>query len=583
DVAPDYFYDETKRDVTIKQNGTHYQYEYKIINGKTYVEFFVDLASVRCANNDNFKMFVYALHDTEDSGTAMGKYAKLYYPSLKTEEQKVQNLFWVTDYNSYGTDIKYGAGAGDVEKTRVLDNIGIIFDNFKDYNTAANEYKWWYQVCFKKIGDNQYKVAAIQPSQGELEGNNIAKLPEKPEGTGTYLWYAMNTGDYYSANYWQNGNHKLLAPLDKRNYMATEAFTQLKKWRIGDVVEFNFDFDDIKTERTVISYDGRMYNVDNATQMNVLEPRKVTTSEPTIQDVGHTRGQYVKFVIENDNMTWLAELAVYAANGTTDYAISNRENISHTGTSNLDSRYKDLTQLVDGNVQTNGGALQTYANTEFVGMSAGTHEFTIKLTDCYDIHRFAVSYNDNPMSMYGIGIPESIKAYVSFDGVNWTYATDIPIKSSALTSSAGNMTMRFEESFVYSSGANAEAYYSPFTVTRTFSDESMKEFYARRNAFMPTFEKYGIYTDWMYGTTTRIVSAAHIAPDVVKIDGLINDTGWSADKWIKADATVNATNDGANIKSQHQIRTDGEYLYVSALVDSANPELTMWFNYNNGE
>ncbi|MBQ4316956.1 MAG: hypothetical protein IJC20_01790, partial [Clostridia bacterium] len=47
--------------------------------------------------------------------------------------------------------------------------------------------------------------------------------------------------------------------------------------------------------------------------------------------------------------------------------------------------------------------------------------------------------------------------------------------------------------------------------------------------------------------------------------------------------TVNATNDGANIKSQHQIRTDGEYLYVSALVDSANPELTMWFNYNNGE
>ncbi|MBQ4317261.1 MAG: hypothetical protein IJC20_03340, partial [Clostridia bacterium] len=590
DVAPDYFYNGSS--YTTKINGTHYQYDYKIINGTTYVEFFIDLASVRCANTD-FKMFVYAQHDTKAGGTAQGEYAKLYYPKLKTDNQEVQNLFWVTDYNTYGDDLRYGAGAGTTTKERVLDNIGIIFDDYSKYDSSAGEYKWWYQICFKSMGGGKYKVVQMldtQPDALEKKDANgnlipLEKLKQAPDGTGTYLWYAMNTGDYYSKYYITTNNHKLLAPLDKTNYMATEAREQFKNWRIGDIVEFNFDYKTVTTPRTVIRYEGRMYETDDPDAIKIINSNKIVATDPCVQDVGHTRGRYVKYVIERAGLTWIGELAAYDANNALLTSGKTVTNLTNTTATN--DYAKDLTVLTDGSVRSGKNKYTTSGY--YVGLSNGAtkHELRVDLGSVKDIHRFGVSYAANAQSVDGIYCPKSIEVYVSSNGTDWTYATNIPVTSdSSLTAQEvtdNYIFVKWQDSYVYNSGADAEAYYSPYTVTRTFKEESMEDYYTRRNAFMPEFNDYGHHQTWMYGTTTPIVSAAHIAPDVINVDGLINDAGWFADKWIKADATVNATNDGANIKSQHQIRTDGEYLYVSALVDSANPELTMWFNYNNGE
>ncbi|MBO5870055.1 MAG: hypothetical protein J6Q89_04830 [Clostridia bacterium] len=577
DVAPDAFYN--GQDAEIKVNGTHYQYDYKIINGKTYVEFFVDLKSVRC-DNGTCRMFVYTQHDTHGSGTAQGKYSKVYYPKLKGEDQEVQNLFWVTNYNNLD-DRYYGTINSNGNKGQVNDNLGVIFSTYANYSKYAKEFKWWHQVCFQKVsGTNKYKVIQIIPAQGETDEDKIKWLDSH---TGSdYLWYAMSTGTYYSENYYV-GDRKLVAPLDKRNYMCTEAFSQLRYWSVGDEVEFNFNPSEVKSQRTVIRYNGRTFETDNATSMNITNSGKVETIQRTVQDVGHTRGRYVKYVIERAGLTWIGELAAYDENNALLTSGKTVKNLTNTTATN--DYAKDLTVLTDGSVRSGKNKYTTSGY--YVGLSNGAtkHELRVDLGSIKDIYRFGVSYSANSQSVDGIYCPKSIEIYVSNNGTDWTYASTIPVtRDSSLTAQEvanDYIFVKWQDSYVNTSGTDAQAYWNPYTVTRTFKQESLDAYYAHRNTFMPKFENYGNNLVWMYGTTKAIDSAKHIAPDVIKIDGLFGDAGWSADKWIKADADVNATEVGKNIKSQHQMRTDGEYLYVSALVDSANPEFKLWLNYGD--
>ncbi len=85
---------------------------------------------------------------------------------------------------------------------------------------------------------------------------------------------------------------------------------------------------------------------------------------------------------------------------------------------------------------------------------------------------------------------------------------------------------------------------------------------------------------WDKSTNGILKKLEHIAPDVIDVDGNLNDTGWDG-TWTEVDGLKNATNfNGTGTDFKYQLRADGEYLYVAAIIDAAydtaEPELKLW-------
>ena len=87
--------------------------------------------------------------------------------------------------------------------------------------------------------------------------------------------------------------------------------------------------------------------------------------------------------------------------------------------------------------------------------------------------------------------------------------------------------------------------------------------------------------DWDGRNASVLKKLEHIAPDVIDVDGNLGDSGWDG-IWTEVDGSKNATNvsSGKGVKFNYQLRADGEYLYVAAVIDaayaSANPEFKLW-------
>ncbi len=103
----------------------------------------------------------------------------------------------------------------------------------------------------------------------------------------------------------------------------------------------------------------------------------------------------------------------------------------------------------------------------------------------------------------------------------------------------------------------------------------------------------------------NIEKLQHIAPEVIYIDGHLDDNGWDPNGWIEVSAKVNGTVQGGSDDTyivqgnepftyKYQLRHDGEYLYVAALFDmpyeysvasstatepgGTKPEFRIWIN-----
>ncbi len=80
---------------------------------------------------------------------------------------------------------------------------------------------------------------------------------------------------------------------------------------------------------------------------------------------------------------------------------------------------------------------------------------------------------------------------------------------------------------------------------------------------------------WTFTTDYVVAPLKNYAPENITIDGYLNDTGWDENKWIHVSNNVNGNlqNPGDNVNTttefeyDYQIRTDGEYVYIAALMD----------------
>lgn len=98
----------------------------------------------------------------------------------------------------------------------------------------------------------------------------------------------------------------------------------------------------------------------------------------------------------------------------------------------------------------------------------------------------------------------------------------------------------------------------------------------------------GVWDDTLKSNAIgNIEKLAHIAPEIINIDGELNDNGWDPNGWTEVSANANGTvqsgytdvyttehEDNKPFTYKYQIRHDGEYLYVGAIFYMENDYTT---------
>ncbi|MBE6683753.1 MAG: DUF4127 family protein [Ruminococcaceae bacterium] len=96
---------------------------------------------------------------------------------------------------------------------------------------------------------------------------------------------------------------------------------------------------------------------------------------------------------------------------------------------------------------------------------------------------------------------------------------------------------------------------------------------------------------WDTNNAGTIAPLVHFAPEVITVDGIINDIGWAnEDLWIDVDHGINATSkdeaDSVDFGYSFALRTDADYLYVAAELGTSFWEgvsFRLWLNGNGGD
>ena len=107
----------------------------------------------------------------------------------------------------------------------------------------------------------------------------------------------------------------------------------------------------------------------------------------------------------------------------------------------------------------------------------------------------------------------------------------------------------------------------------------------------PKYENNFPDTDsWYKDNAGKLKKQKKTTPETILVDGILNDSGWTADGWITVDEKINATvqiNNAESFSYKYQIRNDGKYLYVAAVLEGVNydsvnlPQFTLWTKDGN--
>ena len=259
--SPKDYHDPTKSntddDLTIVINESNWNWGMSTVNGKTYVEFMIDLDNFYCDRSKGINYYVSATHayGTETDTTSDDETLSLFHPQ---NESKVENSspIWITHINN-----KFPEGAG------------VLFtaEYIKANDTNNNNYwldgskAWWSFILLTPVdaANNVYKVKEIRP--GYTDNNDGIPFRASQVQAGE-LVYAFNKGNDWT--YWIDHPDEAAksgvdisgkTAEDSINYINTEAVSY-HDWARALVVgdELKFDFDPIitnqlstsKTERT---------------------------------------------------------------------------------------------------------------------------------------------------------------------------------------------------------------------------------------------------------------------------------------------------------------------------------------------
>ncbi len=624
-AAPDYYvtkngsnWERHEKKIGEEADAT-YNYEYKVIDGKTYLEFWIDLKSVHCDDKE-IEVFVSVRHMQNTKASSTRNNIQLYYPKLLVNETMYAETseIWLTHYNGLGEDAKY-----IWNDSKVYDAVGIIFDNYKNYSdTTQSMGAWNNEVLLKRVTDTSYEIVKIR-----LAGKGTAGSLGNPTD-GKYLWYVFGVGTRYN----QTGNETVApyhgeaitadrGPLDTRNAKAYQAQIKFSRWNVGDTIRFN-DFlpSSVTTGRKVITYHGRQ----DATEDNEVVVSHIgmtSTNHTTTQELALTSAQHVKFEIYNDDtpLTFVSQINIRTLNdnGTFSFIQGNSTNANNKVTYKLDgddkndANYKDSGGELNDNEGFSGTATAAYYNAEYVGFnnnyaSNGVPTIEFNLGSVYEnIYDFSIWCGTNADSFAGISKPERVVVKVSLDGVNWSYATTIVPVGEALPATKDHLPNEMVRERVKYAGNRAKAYYSPYTITRTYGPQSLRNnnrdmatnsnydsktdydqntscLYWWRNRHMPTLSAYGKQTYWMYDIGLNVVGALHVAPETITVDNQLGDSGWNQYNWTEVSGSINGT--GAQGPDfVYQMRSDGEYLYVASVINSTNPTFGLWIKSDDGK
>jgi len=588
-----------------------YNYEYKVIDGKTYLEFWIDLASVHCDDKE-IEVFVSVRHMQHTKANNTRNNIQLYYPKLLVNETMYAETseIWITHYNGVGNDAKYVWN-----DSRVLDGVGIIFDNYSDYSTTTQSMGVWNnEVLLKKITNTSYEIAKIR-----LSGKGTAGSLGNPTD-GTYLWYVFGVGTRYN----QEGNETVppyhgetvnatRGPLDTRNAKAYQAQVKFSRWNVGDTIRFN-DFlpSSVTTERKVITYLGRQ-DATKDNEVVVSHIGMTSTNHTTTQELALVSAQYVKFIFDNRDTAWtfVSQLTIYQNNTQITPASYTVHGVS--------PNYPDSgNELFDSTGFSDGTANKSHSDPGYVGFNGGNLTAAdkalgfekpgviVNLGKIYhEINKFSVWHVSNVNgNNSGISAPEYVGIWYSEDNVNWKYATTMVPETKA-TPSGGLMANSMSDVLVKYAGNRAKAYYSPYTITRTYGTQSLTNnnrnpetnpnydsdtdytqntscLYWWRNRHIPTLSAYGKQMYWMYDIGENVVGALHVAPETITVDNQLGDSGWDQYNWTEVSGSINGTG-ATGPDFVYQMRSDGEYLYVASVVDSTNPTFGLWIKSNDGK
>ncbi len=231
-------------DLMIPINETNFSWGMSTVNGKTYVEFMIDLDNFYCDRERGFNYYVTVTH-TFDEGTAEAETLTLAYPAITDETAATEDLF-VSHVNYI-----FAEGSGVILTKEFIDSC-------YNENSNPNENKywsntsttWWQYVLLRPVNSNgDYKVIEIR------DGSNNGKAnPFRPsEGImqNGDIVYGINAGNdfiYLKHEYGLDsvvpGTGIDLSKKEFKNYKSvhnTQQMERICKWTVGDVFKLTFE------------------------------------------------------------------------------------------------------------------------------------------------------------------------------------------------------------------------------------------------------------------------------------------------------------------------------------------------------
>lgn len=202
------------------ENGKNYSYSMTTVNGKTYLEFMIDLDNFHYTRAKGARYYISVTHKPTGENNTI---------TMTSPKVSENTMFWYTHHNN---------GAN-------VEAAGVIFtQNLSVYTSQAMNY--WLHMAFKPTADandgNSYELVEIVDLNGKKGDKYHPDLP-----TGGFI-YAVNGGTAYpvhsskpsdATNVEANGLNKYF--IDTRNPRAYECMQAIRQWNVGDVIKFSFD------------------------------------------------------------------------------------------------------------------------------------------------------------------------------------------------------------------------------------------------------------------------------------------------------------------------------------------------------
>ncbi|MBO5869795.1 MAG: hypothetical protein J6Q89_03495, partial [Clostridia bacterium] len=249
-ATPDFYFptdSNLDKDKVAITKGQNYDYKIQTINGKTYLEFMIDVRNFHWLHekSDGIEYVTSMTHEVNVNGKET---ITVYNPAINDRQN-----FWLTNINS--------------ENGSRHDGVGYLYNNKTDFTLPPTRY--WSGIKFKPVSGSstQYEIEEIiYGGESKYDGKELDEIfvYTEADAKAGKLYYFAFTGTLYNEygkryirnleiHYPSNRYIDMVSieqggklyyinrhVLDGRSARASEARTNLFNWKKGDIVEFGY-------------------------------------------------------------------------------------------------------------------------------------------------------------------------------------------------------------------------------------------------------------------------------------------------------------------------------------------------------